>query len=319
MLDLYLVLNLHFDWEELDWWKLEFGELFEPKIELIQKAKYGISKYDESIYDPQQVTSKSLERWLWSLRYKMTSKDDPSWRHAGIPLKEEFRRFKDQLIELGIADYYADAMEEIMSAIEGKVCHTAYVGFAVVGLSKVMPTPTSTSYFTVRWFEDWLSELTFESVRPYENWVGYSRVGYSRVSGDELWPSVELAVAFEDSLYEERKWKLLTAWSPEMYFYPRTFMLQKTEPMHWTGGAHQLRMQELINRVKGILDREGILAMFRTPYLNFVHELYYMHHEGHRYYKQYKVVLTQQDIIDKYVKLGLDETILRRITQVVNG
>jgi len=264
------------------------------------------------------VTSKPLERWLWSLRYKMTCRDDPSWRHADKYLKDEFKRFKDQLKELGIADYYADAMEEVMSIVEGKVINTTYVGFAIVGLSKVMPSPASTSTFTIRWFGDWFSEYMFETVRPYENWVGYSRVGYSRVSGDELWPTVDLALEFSNSLYEERRWKLAVPVSPEIYFYPRTFMFQKVDKYHHVGGAHQLRMQDLINRVKGILDREGIMAMFRTPYLNFAHELYYQYHEGHRYYKQYKTVLTQQDIIDKYVRLGLDENVLRKITEVVS-
>jgi len=317
ILDLYLVLNLHFDWTDLDWWKIKFGDLFEPKIDHVLKARYGMTKYGMCIYDPQQVTSRALERWLWSLRYKMTCRDDPTWRHAGIPLKEEFRRFKDKLIELGVADFYADAMEEAMSIAEAKACNTTYVGFAIVGLSKVMPSSASTSAFPMRWFEDWLTEFPFDTVGLYENWVGYSRVGYSRVTGLGLSPTDELGHLFEDHLYEERTWKLTMPASPERYFYPRTFMLQKTEPMHWTGGAHQLRMQEIINRVKGVLDRAGVLAMFRTPYLNFAHELFYIHHKGHRYYKQYRLVLTKQNVIDKYTKLGLDANILRSISELL--
>jgi len=208
-------------------------------------------------------------------------------------------------------------MERVMSVVEAKVCNCAYVGFSIVGISKVMPKPASSTFFTIRDYADWITEYDFETVTLYENFVGYSQVGYSRVSSEDLLTMPELADWLEEDILEERLWKGVIAMSPEQAFYPRIFFWKKVDKLHWTGGAHQLRMQELTQKVKQILDKEGIIAQFRISYLNFAHELFYLKHEGHRYYKQYKLILTEDDLIDKYKRLGLDETILRRIKNII--
>ena len=87
--------------------------------------------------------------------------------------------------------------------------------------------------------------------------------------------------------------------------------------MHVQGGHHQIRLQNLKNHIKRMLNEKGVIAQFRMAYLSFAQELYYLKYEPHRKYKQWKKILTDDELVNKYVRMGCDKNILNEIKEVV--
>jgi len=86
LLDWYVNFYLHFDWSQFEWHPKEFTQLVTPEFpdyyikdwKVYEKARYGISLYDASYYDPlspSPIPTKDLERIAWQLRYAFTERD----------------------------------------------------------------------------------------------------------------------------------------------------------------------------------------------------------------------------------------------------
>ncbi|MBA7556111.1 hypothetical protein ES705_48809 [subsurface metagenome] len=99
--------------------------------------------------------------------------------------------------------------------------------------------------------------------------------------------------------------------------YQRIFMKQRVDQYHYQGGKHQLKMQYNIKNIRPILDRLGVAGNARMMYMCFANEVVYFDHEGHKLYKRWKKLLTPEDVIQKYNKMGCDITVLREIKGMV--
>ena len=341
LLDFYLSLDLHFPFEEFDFQMPDFRFDW-PKI---NKAYYGQTKYGESVYDPPEILYQDLARFLWDMRYKTTEDSSPDYKNVGETLRKYIELNKEILEKKGVSKHYIDMMIEKLMKVEGKVLNSAYVGFSIVNLSKVMQSVIrrglKSGIGLMRTTDDFKSEKQFYTAYPYETTVNYSRVNYCRVIPNaESYKQTHLKPLSKELEKRINEFKIRSSKTPiTQYFnveirpeiseytaqmptpthtiYQRTFFLQKRHELEWEGGKHQARLQHIIERVRPILDRYGVVSNLRAGYVAFAKEYVYMHYKSSRKYKQWKRLLTEDDLIEKYKKMGYDEKILRDIINAV--
>ncbi|RLI32962.1 hypothetical protein DRO51_00580 [Candidatus Bathyarchaeota archaeon] len=327
LLDLFLQFSLGFDFSELDFYNFDLlGSAFPPtyteeekKAFRVQKARYDETYFDLSYLDPENVTAQPLERALWDIRYKTTEKDAGFYKHVGETVKKYFDIVKQQLKDKKVLDDLLDAMEDILAIVEGKIFNAIYVDLWVVGVSRVPEESEHGQVFSFRIPRDWVNEDKAETRYGYEHHVGLMRVGAFR--------ALDFNIEFPDELIQPLVQRLQEALDFLSYIeqygyevlYPRTWMLQKLERYKHGGGDKQVKLQRIINDIKPILDKHGIIGNFRNAYLTFAKEIAFKDYSGHRRYKQYKKVLTDEDIINKYKSMGLQENILEEIKLKVKG
>jgi len=342
LLDFYLAVDLHFPFDEFDFEMPNFVLDWQQ----IPKAYYGKTKYNQGVYDPPEILWKDLARFLWNMRYQTTEKSVPAYKKVSQALKNYLKAHKEILSKKGVSNDYIDAMLETLMKVEGKILHNSYVGFTVVGVAKVMKPIQRRRYKMalgkMRYTDDFKTERTIYTKFPYETQVNYARVNYARVIPKEkeykekhLRPlSQNLAKRIKEFKMRASKTPITKGLDvevrpeireitkhippPKHTLYQRVFFLQKREKMKWEGGKHQARLQNIIEHVKPILNKYGVHGNFRLGYIAFAKEYVYMHYKPHRKHKQWKRILTEDDLILKYKRMGCDEQILREIISTVN-
>jgi len=347
LLDLCLELDLHFPASSLQF-PLPELPVWMPTAE---KARYGISKYDNSTYDPQNVSWTTLENLLWDFHYKALRKCTREYKLVGESLRKHANTYRRMLKEMQVSDTYTEDMLSKWSFAEAKGINASYVGFAIVGIMIVTPPKrlmgvkeiAAGGEFYVRRSDDWETEEMIESYQIYECHVGYSRVGYMRVvhkvyGVDEFYLkelSDEFKKRIEDFHNRTGGLKITVPYPktilgsseppPVSFFFNMQRLLwhQKEERMHYKGGEHQIQLQSIMIRVKDILNRKGILAQHRLLYLNFAQEYVYLYHPKEKRpeewgrSKEYKKALRREDVVEKYKALGADESILNEIIDAI--
>jgi len=332
-LDVFLNLDLHFDFSELDFHTLDFSFEFEPEFTKIPKAIYGKTKYGYCYYDPDQAGAKDLERLVWKWRKYAIETRELTYKNLSSTLKQLIANAKDALIAKGLKPEYLHAMEEKLALCAGKFFEIPYVGFAIVGLHKVAKPPHSTLDFTIKDPKNWETDITLKSVAIYENHVGYARVGYARVTSPYVVCKKSLGeyIKNEINAFRERVGvkEITGVFQPTYYgqpypteykakiLNPRVFFLQRVEQLHYEGGNFQIQNQTMINMVKSILDEEGVMIQFRMAYISFANELSWLYHDSHKLWRRYKKIFTEEDLINKYISMGCNPILLNKIKEVV--
>ena len=309
LLDLFLSFNLHFDPTLMEWEPPDFFSFTTIPFKKVQKLIVGKTKYGEGIVDPPEVGVTNLERIVWTARYKSTSKDWGTERHFGSQLLYHLNTLKDYMVKYGVRDKYAEGMFEILSIVEGKIIRGAYVGFAVVDISKVLPRKASKSSFNIRNPRDWKTYETLKTINVYESHVNYARVNYARVSSSKPFLKRELVQDLVNRIKEFRE-RVEPTWQA-------TFFLQRVKKFHYKGSGHVAILARIYKDVKQILDRHGVFGTHRLAYQSFAKELYYFKYKGHKKWKYWKEVLTEDDIKKKYINMGCDPTIIEEISRIV--
>ena len=319
-LDMYLNLNLHFDFEQFEWHPVKFTEEVTVEgqpLEEVQKARYGISKYDESIYDPEQVSPQHLERMVWDWRRHTTVIDEPTWKLTSESIKKYISSYKDMLVAKDVMPEYVDAMEDTLAYVEGKVLDSAYWDMAIWDISPWKETMSVSTIFKPRLSTDWKSQADLETEFPYDNQWDFCRWDYARWYETGLRLEEELVEHLDKAIKDFQARAGLVEQYGVKVLYQRVFMLQRVDRYHWIGGGHQIKLQDIILRVKQILDRRGVISSLRMGYIAFAKEIAYLYHEGHRKFKHYKKMLTREDIKNKYIRMGFDKEILEEIEKVI--
>lgn len=316
-LDLYLNLNLHLDTSEFDWYPFNFAELLSPKAEEIEKAYWGTSRYDQATYDPENVTALQIERMMWELRRKATYKDDPSWYQMYKPLKTMIEQVKDSLETLGVSRDWLDASEATLALVEGKVTGAAYWDVALFDVSKFAREASPQLIVDVRDPADWKSILEVMTEGAVDNQYDLARFDYARFFD----PVITADPRLMDRLIEALEKALEKAGLVEQYGYtilhPRVVWYPKIEDMHWTGGEHQLKTQRIINSVKQLLDRRGVFGYLRNQYYAFAQQLVYLYYMPRKLWKRWRAMLSEDDIVEKFKRMGCDPAILEEIRRLV--
>jgi len=309
-------LNFALEWNQYVQWNLVPPELVEGKlypegvpvprslkelgIEELKPtpAKFGESRYGRSYYDPPEFTFLDLRRALWDLRYKLASKQYLAYQYTSKSAVKIVEIVKSMLKSAGVSESVIEAIIPAYLHAEGKVLTGAYVGFAIVGLSRVMKVEkvgrrTYASYY-VRDLESAEGVRKAHSVTVFEAVVGVSRVGYCRVSPPHtklaslearskhrLVPK-ELADTFKKQIEIGHK-----QFEPQtigrVRYQPFTISLLRTarsDAKRFRGGYHQVISQENLNRVRRILDAEGVAGYERIAYINFAIELAYLRYKS---------------------------------------
>jgi len=351
LLNFYLSLNLAFPIEELVYFIGEVVPNYQREFPKVEKAKYGATKYDYSYYDPPEVTYSDLAHFLWNLRYHTTEKSYPAYKKVSNAIKKYIEANKDILLQKDVKPEYLEAMIESLLQAEGKVLNSAYVGYAVVNVSKVVKgtkkvvtrRELEVGIRKQRWTDDYKTEGDVPTLYPYESLVNYCRVNYARVlpppesfRESHLKP---LAKTLEQKISDFHK---RACWTPiekgldvevrpevreitekakpqDKTLYQRVFFLQKRKLMKWEGGKHQARLQHIIELTKQVLNRHGVFGVKRLGYIAFAKEWCYLSYKPHRKYKQWKGILNENDLINKHRKMGLDEAIMKDIITQIQG
>ena len=335
LLNWILQINFGFDWEVTDFYNVDLFDLTfpievrikYPELRPIQKARYGITKYGEGIYDPPQPTSKELEEALWDLRYKATTQDDTTWNQKGIPMLTNAEFFKDIFEKRGVKRLYLEGVEDTLAWAEGVVLNCAYVGFSVVGVSKVMPRrslPFGGKYGyastkKLRNPKDWEEELEVPTFQIYETQVGFARVGYCRVMGKERGSGVRLVPMVSREVTNVLRDEIKGFRDRTATTWQRVFFYQRQRKLLETGGRFQIHHHNIINLVRQVCDEKGIIAQIRQGYIAFAKEIAYLKYKGHVKYTHYKTELTEDEIIEKWKRRGLDESVMREILHKIRG
>jgi len=333
MLNLYLSLSLHFHMPELDFEMPEFPKFFGilpekikyEEIEAIEKAQYGVTNYDYSYYDPKEARSVDLARCAWDLRYKTTERDTPAYKHTDKACGYWTEQYVSNLTSAGVRKEYAQAIVDAIAKAEGKILNSGYWDFAVFDVSKFVeekkPTGPFKDVFKARSPEDWKTELELETLGVYECHWDWDRFDYARWGDTYEGMSIEVDPKLGEILQEkiEDFWKRtgIIEQHGQKVLYQRIFWWQRVQRMHEYGGKHQISLQYLKNDINRLLNQKGVPGMFKIPYLNFAQELYYMYYTPYRRYKQWRKVLTPDDLLAKYKNMGCDEEILKEIKGVV--
>jgi len=349
LLDLHLTLDFHLEMPQFDLARFEFTppeileleaiyrppevpeafkqptKAFVPEIEEIPKAKYDISRYGQSIYDPEQVTGGNLERFIWTMRYKTTDKDFPFYKSTSKALIDYLAPNKDIIKGKGVKDEYVDGIIDLIALVEGKVANAGYWDFAIFDVSKFMEATSKASTFKLREPDgigkDWKTEVEYETETIFECHWDFARFDYSRfdVAALKIKPDLPdfLDAIIKDFHARSGQVKITEQGVEYKVLTPRAFMLQRTEKYHWHGGEHQLKTQRIINEVKVLLNRRGVAGNQRMGYLSFAQQLAYLTYQPHKYWKRWRNLLTPEDLIYKFKKFGLREDILGEIRRIV--
>lgn len=343
--EIYLMINAGFDWEDFDFPPLpddfNIPDIVTPPIEGGTKAYWDVTYYDQSYYDPPDVQFKDIERFAWSHRYKISEKDTMEYKQMSKSLKDLINARREGMNKVGVADHFLDVVETTMSMVESRILKGCYVGFTIVGLNKVSRRHKEGDPFTARVdardSQDWKTIYPTESVLAWESLVGWSRVDYSRVGAyymvmnkalsdeavkriNEFWQrsglvNVEDLSPYGGLGYIPGYWSYTKERAKTLY--PRIFALQRVDQYHYKGGAEQLKMSFDSKRIRPILDRHGIISVMRNAYFSFAREIHYLKYDSHRLFKLWRRLVTYEDIIQKYIKLGCDELILREVKGIV--
>ena len=341
LLNLY-PLEFKFEIPEVNWsFNYTFNYLLDLHIDhewgLSEKNKayYGKSKYGQSFYDPPNWNPEAFRKLIWDLRYKLTHYR----RHDAKFTKETAKKWVewvyDTLVKHGVAEHIAKSIAPTILEYEGKMLTSAYVGFALVGFARVMPKPSGKTFyyskFSHRSPDDFYSTVTLDTITIVEARVGYSKVGYCRVAPSSKkirtlkdrskYRLIDKSIA--DKLKEniERGRKQFEPQEIANVRYQAYTISQikhdTCEKKKWRGGKHQILLQSNLIKVKEILDRHGVVNFFRNAYYYFANEIAYRLYESKRKKKWKKVLPSDDAIIEKYIRMGCDENILREIANTI--
>ena len=141
LLDMYLSLDFHLEFDFSFDFKFEFGEFifdeFNIDIGFLEKAYYDKSEYGQSYFDPEELNGNDLRKFTWWLRYKTTDKKYYTYKYSDVAAKNITETNKNLIYQQRVRDFLLNGFEETIAKIEGKIINSCYVGFAIVGISKV--------------------------------------------------------------------------------------------------------------------------------------------------------------------------------------
>jgi len=290
LMDMYMHLNLNIDPTEFQWHNLNFEKMFVPE--------FPPHWYTPNLgqLSPAQIENYWKKHWYTALKIIW-------W-------------FEKILKDRGVEDIVLQLLRIIYTVCEAKCKITTYVGSAIVGVSTVMPT-----WIWMRSPYNFKDSYKVYPINIYENYVGFSLVGFARVIsppyGGTMFLSKDLADHIKSSVDEFRTRTGMVHGSPEQVLWQRVFLWQRYKRLHEKGGEHQLKLQSIIRKVKEICNREGVVAQARMAYIAFAEELAYLKYKGHRYWKHWKEILTEDEIVDKYKRMGCQLSILNKIRSVI--
>jgi len=309
LLDLYLNLYGHIDLEFMDWFDLDFSSLFP---EIMGCAKYDVSKFAECVYDPQ-ITGRDMENLSWDLTYHTTDHNSLETKLGDKTLRNFIDGLRTVLMPKGIPDYFFDVLEQCVAVAEGKLQRVAYWDVAVwdgnvwVDEDKV----------EVRDIGDWLSKLLNESIWVFEGWWDWMRWDYGRWMDDDVVERVRVDPEWINKIGEYLDGKIKAFHETIEPVYSTVRRLERKDRIAWEGGGWIPQMGYFRAIVKKFLQRYGLSGIQYAGYMTFALELARVTVTPKRKWKSWRTVLTEEDLVEKYVNQGLNRDLLNGIRRLI--
>lgn len=321
LIDFAISANFHIEIPELSNIIYEnFSSLF-PSFETVSKGRYGETNYDYSYYDPPTITTDDLRHFSRDARYKYTKKIVPDYDEDKLSLSGIVEILSSLWKSKDIVDFFIGMILEHLTIFEAKIINCAFVGLMVVGVSRIPSRKEVNALITFRNPYDNFNEHTIETATAWDSHVGFMRVGFMRVSPRKSYIANQFNRTFPKEIAELLKSILEYYFETISYkgnvFVPTSRFLKSSDKKKWKGGKHQVVMQSILNDVRKILDRCGIVKWYRMAYINFALEAYYLNHESNRKRKNWKHVLTIEDLKAKYLSYGCNKSVLDEIAKVI--
>jgi len=328
-------LLIDFDISITDWYSQNFEE-FIPEYETLQKGRYGISRYGYAYFDPPTITPLDTLKFAKELRKKFLNKIGYEYRFSKDTMKGLVNAYLSMLENEGVSKAFTEFIKSKLLIAESKLRYNSYVDLAIVGFSTVLPATqgsTGVGISVIRDRETFEPECFLENNGILDTVVGYAHVGYSHLSipreamyieygSEENKPAIPPTLRDEyletmdmgrnmlgvvDIVYQGKQLPHLPA---------RRRLLMKGKEIALKGGVHQAIMQSYIQKVKQILDREGIVGTQRLNYISFANEVLYLRYEGNRKNKTWKRNISIDSLVEKYITLGAKEDILWKVVKI---
>lgn len=313
LIDIPLTIDLPSIFQQLEFHPKDFSKLVVPYPEkeflTYQKGYYGETYYDFSFFDPPEVTTLHIERYVWNLTYHSTLHDSIGIKQKGKTLKQLLTIQKDVMAKAGVSKGYLDALEYIMANAEARLIHGAYWGVACWDVSSWIQEKDNKPIVKIRDPQDWETEIVAETECAFETLWDCNCWDYAHWYGENWYLKEEVEQHLDESVKSFHQ-RIEPLWQG-------TFLLQKSDSMHYSQAYHQVRLQHYMRRAKNILCRLGVVGIQHKNYLAFLQELLYLKHEKTRKHRMWKKLLTKEDIIDKWVKLGLNRSVLETLAKLV--
>lgn len=314
---------------------LDYGFEFEK----VEKGYYGISRFGRAYFDPPDITPNDLISIAKEIRKKFLNDIGYEYRFSNETMNKIIESLSTILDKHNISPIFVRYMINKILIAESRLRYNSFVNFAVVDYSIVLtPTGGSTgiAIMGLRSPDTFKEELFSECNTPFDTVVEMAIVNISHVNLDrellyteygaeknELMLPESLVNELSENIDKGRLYlgavDILVGNQKISYLPARHRQLYNKDKIALRGGIHQAKMQNVINKVKAILDEEGIAGVERLNYISFANELLYLNHKGVRKAKQWKRSISADELIEKYISLGAKEDTLWRVIKICLG
>lgn len=315
---------------------MEFEVNLDFEFEQITKGYFGKSKYGYAYFDPPNITPEDILKYLKEFRKKLLNNTGYEYRFTKDAMKKVISAYSSILSNEAISENFIEFIISKLLIVESKLRYNSYVDLAIVGFSTVLPATqgsTGVGIAVVRDRETLEPSRFIESNGLIDTVVGYAHVGYSRVSisrdvlyseygAEENRPAIPPALRdkYLETMDMGRNMlgvvDVVYQGKPLPHLPARRRLLMKGKEIALKGGVHQAIMQSYIQKVKQILDREGIVGVERLNYISFANEVLYLRYEGNRKNKTWKRNISIDSLVEKYITLGAKEDILWKVVKI---
>lgn len=309
------------------------------EFEKAEKGYYGISRFGRAYFDPPDITPHDLISIAKEIRKKFLDDIGYEYRFSNETMNKIIESFSTILDKHNISPIFIRYMINKILIAESRLRYNSFVNFAVVGYSIVLTSTggsTGMAIMGLRSADTFEEEILSECNTPFDTIVEMAIVNISHVNLDRELFYVEYGVeenksTLPESLVNELSENIdkgrlhlgavdVNIGNQKISYLPaRHRHLLNKDKIALRGGIHQAKMQNVINKVKTLLDEEGIAGVERLNYISFANELLYLNHKGVRKAKQWKRNISADELIEKYISLGANENTLWRVIKICLG
>lgn len=293
----------------MDWFSLDMTSLFPGD----HCAKYSLSRYGEGRYDPPDISGTDIENLAWELTYHTTDHDSLERALSHRTLRNYMDSMKKIIVPKGIPDYYFEVIEKCVAAAEAKLQTLGYWDVAVWGGNLW----SDGEDVKVRAMEDWVTDLMNETIWVFETWWDWGQWDYARWMDDDIVERVQIDPEWVNKMgpYLDGKIKAFLDTIDPIYSTVRR--LRAKERMLWVGGGSIAQMEYFRSKVKQYLKKLGLSSIQYGGYYSFALELVNLGADSARQFQRWKKLLTEDDLVEKYVDQGLNRDILNGVRRLL--
>lgn len=304
IVDQYLRLMFGFEPDWLKYNPFKWEEFIAIPIQVPTFTRFCYSRFNNTFLYDVKVDPLTLEYWLWDLSYKWFKHATSDYKHFGN---------------------YAKLMRDVFTYLASTYGFDInFLTYMVTAISLAFAKIRIASFWDVAvwdssvWSEDYVKtihpleperEEQVESTSTYDSHWDFAYWDYSQWSAGSFPFKPEIGDVLDKKMEEFAKR------IGELY---ATLVIAKAlDRIHYRGSEKQLYLKYIYNKLSPLLDRLGVPATQKHLYFSFAEEIVFIRHVKYRKTKYWKQYLSEEDVVEKYVKLGLSRDVLNLIREYV--